>query len=373
MLPASPAAGAEQSGVVTDRPLAGPKSVGDVRDYWTRERMREATPREITASGGASRVDGTSAGASAAGGLSAEAAAVEQPDTTSYPNRVVGKVFFTQPGVGNFVCSASVINTDTDAFVLTAGHCVEEGGVFATNWMFVPGYRGGAEPFGEFVATQLMVPSQSPSLSFDHGAAIVAPSPSGQNVEDVVGAFGIALFEASSQNWRAYGYPAAAPFDGERLYTCDSPTELLDITLFPPPVGISCDMTGGASGGPWVIRDVLVASNSSYGIVGIPDIVFGPQFQDGAAELFDAAHSASCGGRLPLIVGTEGPDRLVGTKRRDVILGDLGHDVILGKGGKDWLCGEEDADTLKGGKGKDFCDGGQSADTARRCEKTKRL
>ncbi|MGH3041007.1 MAG: hypothetical protein ACRDNG_04585 [Gaiellaceae bacterium] len=71
-------------------------------------------------------------------------------------------------------------------------------------------------------------------------------------------------------------------------------------------------MTGGASGGPWTIRGNLVAANTSYTVPdGFPGILFGPQFQGGAAQLLDSAHAVRCGGRPPSIVGTEGADKLV--------------------------------------------------------------
>ena len=368
------AAVADDGRVEVHKPLAGPKTAQDVREFWTPARMRKATPAEIEVE----RDPGEVKRASAAGGPAAAAAAVPQPDNVAYPNRVVGKVFYTQPGVGDFVCSASVINTDTAAFAFTAGHCVQDPdtGAPAENWMFVPGYKNGAAPFGEFVARELWRPSFPPgfSINFDHGAAILGPSASGQSVEDAVGALGIALFERPAQNWRAYGYPAEAPFDGEGLFSCDSRTVALDVELNPPPIGINCDMTAGSSGGPWLIRGNLVASNSSFVAPDeLPGVLFGPQFNQDAADLFDRAHpGAACGGKQPFIVGTEGPDRLVGTKLRDVIIGDAGNDVIIGKGGKDRLCGEEGKDTLKGGKKKDLCDGGPGRDKARKCEKKKK-
>lgn len=57
----------------------------------------------------------------------------------TYPISTVGKLFFTLPGVGNFVCSASVIGRSTLA---TAGHCVSDGaGGWATNMLFCPSFR----------------------------------------------------------------------------------------------------------------------------------------------------------------------------------------------------------------------------------------
>ncbi len=362
--------GAADPAALTDRPLAGRSSVGDVREYWTRERMREAAPLDLE------RQNGVRSGAGKPQATSSDA--VEQPDTTSYPNRVVGKIFATWPGVGDITCSGSVINTETDSFVLTASHCLFEGGVFFTNVTFVPGYRQGARPFGEFPGVQLAVPrlvALGSQLANDHGSVIVAPSATGQSVEDAVGSFGISLFGSPRQSWRAYGYPAETPFDGERLFTCDSPTTILDASIDPAGIGIDCEMTGGASGGPLVIAGTtLVASNASYTIPDeFPEVLFGPQFTQSAAALFDPAHPVRCGRKLAFIVGTEESDRLVGTSRPDVILGDLGNDTIIGKGGKDKLCGEQGRDKLKGGGGKDLCDGGPSRDKAGRCEKEKRV
>jgi hypothetical protein len=362
-------AGAADSAPLTDRPLAGPSSVGDVREYWTRERMREAAPLDLGLHNGARGADKPRATSSDA---------IEQPETNAYPNRVIGKIFATWPGVGDITCSGSVINTETDSFVITASHCLFEDGVFFTNVTFVPGYRQGTRPFGEFPGVQLSVPrlvALGSQLPNDHGSIIVAPSAGGQSVEDAVGSFGISLFGSPNQSWRAYGYPADPPFDGERLFTCDSPTTILDATIEPAGIGIDCEMTAGASGGPWVIAGTtLVASNISYTIPDeLPGVLFGPQFADSAAALFDSAHPVRCGRKLASIVGTEESDRLVATSGPDVILGDRGNDTIVGKGGRDKLCGEEGRDKLKGGGGKDLCDGGPSRDRAGRCEKEKRV
>ena len=360
-------AGAEAAGMISERPLAGESSAAEVRDYWTPRRMREAVPLDVPT------VKASVASEPTAG---AAAAAVEQPATTAYPNSAVGRLFFVVPGQGPAVCTASVVNTDTDSFVFTASHCLFEGGAFFTDVNFVPGYRDGSRPFGEFPAVQTAVPTLvrgGRQIPFDHGSALVARSTAGRPVEDVVGGFGISLFDSPDQRWRAYGYPAADPFDGERLFTCDSRTQILDPSFKPPAIGIGCDMTAGASGGPWVIQDRLVASNTSYTLEGEPGLLFGPQLRQGAAELYDVAHPVKCSGEAPFVVGTEGSDRLEGTKANDVFLGDAGDDVIVGKKGKDVICGEQGDDRLKGGKGKDECIGGQGSDTANGCEKARKL
>jgi RTX calcium-binding nonapeptide repeat (4 copies) len=367
------AASSAAADTATERPLAGGQSADDVRRFWTPERMRRATPLA------APQTSNAHAGADTP--PRASTAAVEQPDTTAYPNRVVGRIFFRIPGEpGLFSCSGAVVNTDTDSLVFTAAHCVFENDRFFTNVNFVPGYRQGQRPFGEFPATELAVPAivaGSPDLplAFDHGSLLVAPTAGGQSAEDVVGSFGISLFGDPDQSWRAYGYPAEGAFDGERLFTCDSPTTTFDLQFEPPPIGIACDMTGGASGGPWVIQGTnLVGSNSSFIASDLPGTLFGPQLTGPAAGLIDAAHPVQCKGNPATIIGTEEADRLVGSSARDVILGDLGDDVVVGKGGKDKLCGEEGSDKVKGGKAKDFCDGGPGKDRGGGgCEKRKRL
>ncbi len=60
-----------------------------------------------------------------------------------------GKVFFTIPSgpeAGDYVCSRTALNSRNRSVVWTAGHCVfdTDGRVFATNWVFVPGFSARA-------------------------------------------------------------------------------------------------------------------------------------------------------------------------------------------------------------------------------------
>ena len=53
------------------------------------------------------------------------------------------------------------------------------------------------------------------------------------------------------------GYPADAPFDGSTLYAClGTPSQIEYATdgTTPTELGLDCDMTGGASGGGWIIN-----------------------------------------------------------------------------------------------------------------------
>jgi len=69
-----------------------------------------------------------------------------------------------------------------------------------------------------------------------------------------------------------------------------------------------------------------------------------------------------CHGRIPDIIGSEGPDVLHGTPSRDVIWGGGGDDEILGSLGNDLLCGGPGDDLIHGGRGNDEADGGAGTD-----------
>ena len=80
------------------------------------------------------------------------------------------------------------------------------------------------------------------------------------------------------------GYPVNRPFNGGSLFTCTARFGGVDVTAgSPPATGIGCDMTGGSSGGGWLIglgRGGLkgagwVFSVNSYGYGNDPEM-YGP-------------------------------------------------------------------------------------------------
>jgi Ca2+-binding RTX toxin-like protein len=74
-----------------------------------------------------------------------------------------------------------------------------------------------------------------------------------------------------------------------------------------------------------------------------------------------------CGGRIPTIVGTAGPETLTGTAGADIISGGGGNDVIKGMGNVEpnleWLCGGTGNDKILGGPGPDIMFGETGNDT----------
>ena len=171
-------------------------------------------------------------------GAPAKAAAAPLPWTseevttpyTQQPTSTHGKVFFTLGG-NDYVCSGTALLSGNKSVVWTAGHCVNEGpGDFATNWEFVPAYKDGSAPLGVYVADNLFTSNAWGKLgdfSYDFAAAVVGPSGS-TALTDRVGGRGIAFNYNRSQTYISYGYPAAPPFNGERLWTCNSALQTSD-------------------------------------------------------------------------------------------------------------------------------------------------
>jgi V8-like Glu-specific endopeptidase len=224
---------------------------------------------------------------------------VELTDTTSYPNRTHGIIFF-KLGKYNYSCSGTAVNSTSGSVVMTAGHCVQEGGKhrpWATHLIFAPGYQDRVAPFGVWAARRLFTTKlwrKKARFSGDIGAVALIPNAAGQSVESAVGARGIAFNLPRELTYRSYGYPVtpSPKFDGESLWACDSQFGYTD--PFPEPKGppqsaIGCDMQAGSSGGGWVVDDQFVNSSNSFGYSFYPGILFGPYYGDLAAEVYGMA------------------------------------------------------------------------------------
>ncbi|TDD30149.1 peptidase [Kribbella turkmenica] len=267
-----------------------------VAGFWTPERMRSAVPidRLLTPK---QRLPGPVASAG-------------KPTTvapTAFPNggsqwtgggKIVsteGRVFFTYQG-RTASCSGTAVTSANESTVITAGHCVKLDGSFHTNWVFVPAYNNGSTPYGTWTAKKTYATPQwvaSEDIDYDVGAAAMNPL-NGQNLTDVVGGQGIAFNQARGQNMYAFGYPAGAPYDGSKLIYCSGTTFNAFISNG---IGMTCDMTGGSSGGGWFLQFSestgagIVNSVNSYKINFIPTWMFGPYFGTDAQNVYNAAQA----------------------------------------------------------------------------------
>ncbi|MBB3084078.1 trypsin-like serine peptidase [Geodermatophilus sabuli] len=224
-------------------------------------------------------------------------------DYSLWPYRTVGKLFFKQGG-SSFVCSASSIG---GCAIITAGHCVHQGndspGGWATDVIFVPAYKDGNAPFGQWPANYLVTRTQwyrngiPKGLSEDIGGAVLHRQ-GGRTISERVGFLGFAWNWKREQHWHSMGYPAAAPFDGRRMQICAS-SYAYDgsVGATPNPVGAGNDLTGGCSGGPWVWQfgtGNYVNGVNSYRRSTHPLELYSPYFGDAAKSLFDTIRAGTC-------------------------------------------------------------------------------
>lgn len=247
-----------------------------VRAYWTPERMESAIPMGLAGPpAGKGKPDK---------GGDGSAKAVQVPQQAE-----LGKVFFTMNG-SNYVCSGTATTSSNRDVVTTAGHCLNEGpGDFATNFVFVPAYDNGADPYGTWVAESLNTTdawSQGGDFNHDVGFAVMAENSSGQSLTDVTGSYDIAFNLGYDLKFDAYGYPAARPYDGQDLWRC-SGTAGKD-SRGTTDHRLPCSMTGGSSGGGWITGGKLNSVNS-FGYRGEKDVMYGPYFGNVEQAVYQSA------------------------------------------------------------------------------------
>ncbi|RSS64780.1 serine protease [Streptomyces sp. WAC06614] len=214
-----------------------------------------------------------------------------------------GKVFFDGPE-GSMVCSATVVKDPAHPgrsnMVWTAGHCVHAGkaGGWYRNIAFVPSYnnagrtqaqlkgakRDEVAPYGVWWSDWAQTsdqwiaqggPTGGQGAPYDFAVLHVTPEKgSSKSLEETVGSALPVEFNAPAvqkvASITATGYPAAAPFDGQRAFQCaDKPGRLSLNGNDPVMYRIGCTMTGGSSGGGWVAAGAdgkpALVSNTSIG------------------------------------------------------------------------------------------------------------
>ena len=200
---------------------------------------------------------------------------------TSYPQRVVGRLFFSTPSGGVSSCSASLVQ---NKLLLTAGHCVAGDGQWYSNFMFVPGYLQGKHPWGEYYAERKFTfNAWFYYEDFSHDVAFIILT---QNIGDTVGWLGLVTNQDYRQlTWYQFGYPAEYPFDGSLLAINLSAFGYLDCSSGTPcDLGVGSPFTGGSSGGPWALYldDGMPYANglNSYTYSNCGQNMYSPYFGD---------------------------------------------------------------------------------------------
>lgn len=283
------------------------------KDYWTAKRMRTAEPLPVPVQSVApSGSPATPLSAPTAGPNAAAPAKIDLsrtvpgsppkgygriPDNppyasgevpleaqTVYPTSTNGRIFGKFRGLGQYSCSATVVASKSQNVILTAGHCVfdREAG-FASKVVFVPAYHDGARPFGIWQATtEIIAKGYFKILNPNNDYAALKLKSSNGAIGSVVGQEGLAYGQPRGQTFQVVGYPYNLG-KTELMWNCLTSFAGIDRhDRYPgqPDSGVGCDMTQGASGGGWSIRDgegvPYLNSVTSYGYPKVKNVLFGP-------------------------------------------------------------------------------------------------
>lgn len=227
---------------------------------------------------------------------------------TIFPNRTVGKLFFTDNTGGKFVCSASVIR---QRIVLTAGHCVHKGSGgsagFHRNFLFVPAFRDGAAPLGTFTPRRVGTTSQwlaSNGLvpnAADFGM-LEMNDRAGKKIGAITGTLGFRTLSLLPNHTTKLGYPC-------NIDACQKMQQVTSQSFratSPNNVEYGSNARGGSSGGPWVMNYGLqgkggltsnlnaVVGVSSYGYIETAPKVQGSSIPDSRAGGFIPLLNTMC-------------------------------------------------------------------------------
>ncbi len=286
---------------------AGTATAREALRFWTPARMRQARPLDMPRpqGGGLARQSSAQAEVDPVRGLESDARARSEFATVADPTapgfRQNGVIFIVLPGgFGLARCSGTSVNSPNRSVVITAGHCVNEGGPghwFNHDWVFVPGYHDGVRPFGVFVAKWLGATRpwiDGGSENADVGAAVVSRNERGQLLGAAVGGDDIAWNLPPNQVFDVHGYPVEKPFDGATQRLCSGTPFLghdLASFLWPGPLNLAltCDVTGGASGGGWTIHGNVLNGVTNYGYGDDSSTDFGAYFGRAVQALYERA------------------------------------------------------------------------------------
>jgi len=211
--------------------------------------------------------------------------------TTS--NARVGAIF-SQSVDGDHFCTASVVHSTAGNLLVTAAHCVHggQGGSYGSDLVFVPDYRDGSAPDGQWPVTRIVVDprwisSSDPDLDV---AFVTVGQVGGKSIEQVLGANTLGIDKGFTKVVQITGYPstASAPISCFNRSTQQSQNQMrIACTGFP----------GGTSGSPWLTSfDRTTRTGTVIGVIGgyqqggdTADVSYSPYFDADVQTLYNEA------------------------------------------------------------------------------------
>jgi V8-like Glu-specific endopeptidase len=209
-------------------------------------------------------------------------------DFTGTP--AVGALFTTAQGkLSDHFCTASVVSSPHGDLVVTAAHCVSG----AASAVFVPGYHGGAAPYGIWTVTKVYADAAwTSSADPDDDVAFLRVTQLGSIVpiEDVTGAEQLKTGTSARQLVEVIGYPNAT----------NVPITCRNWTREPMANQLEFDCGGyadGTSGGPFLADiDPVTGQGAVIGVIGgyeqggdTPQVSYSAMFKTNVAALYQTA------------------------------------------------------------------------------------
>ncbi len=223
-----------------------------IDSYWTKERIENAKPmsREYTigADGKITKVNRE------------ERLPIQNYDKSKNreTNPIVGRLYFTIPGVGDHICSASVVKAriedigiENQNMVSTAAHCLGEDGEYFTNFVFIPDQRG-ERWYVRFVGTFVEWMDDSNDFNWDQGFLAMEERDDGYPISYILGYYQPWFSNGSGigLDVTTYGFIGGLP----GLDTCEGRTFGIiwyDHMSLTPEDCNGNENIEGTSGGPW--------------------------------------------------------------------------------------------------------------------------
>ncbi|MCX4524481.1 MULTISPECIES: serine protease [unclassified Streptomyces] len=195
----------------------------------------------------------------------------------------VGPLFEGSLDGGHF-CTASVVRSDYGDVIATAAHCLD-GLDDPENTVFAPGYHDGVAPYGLWRITGSHIApgwTEGEDPNDDIAFATVAPlgGAEGQNVQDLVGGFPMAVTRSADPTVTVLGYPSSR----ETPLRCANVTSLLSDSQR----RIDCPaLSGGTSGSPWLVGGAVAGVLGGYEGGGTdPDVSYSAVLGEEALDLY---------------------------------------------------------------------------------------
>lgn len=302
---------------------AAPSEKADKSSFWSSEKLNKAIAFDMVFDNGSKlgrRVPAARSTSKPTGGTTSSVLG-NSWNNGGLPLTATGKVFFAV-GSSYYQCSGALVRDGKfdRSVVLTAGHCVFDNATsaYVTNWIFIPSYdlaqisiSGCSTSTNCWAASNIYANSGFTSQTgfttqatlFDWGFAKITELkngllPDGGNgiSSDGINSFAISFTSLSTgAAVNAFGYPAAGKYSGKDLIYSSGkigsdPYNGLTYSL-------ASDMTGGASGGPW-LSNFGTAANSYSGTLssvnsykyGTTAYMYGPKFNSDTSTTFTMAN-----------------------------------------------------------------------------------